>query len=152
MASEIAERAIERYTNEEIDSVYLVYNEFKSVIAQRLVVEQVLPIEHIGEPRCAPGRGHDAKRKRRRAIEAAKGTGVGLRPADTTRSMQQAAKFAHGSGGLHLRAIAGRIVSIAAAEIRSDSDFSRLAGIGGSRTCGAHDCHGVGNQQRNRHD
>jgi len=36
---------IERYEREEIDSVYLVFNEFKSVIAQRLIVEQILPIE-----------------------------------------------------------------------------------------------------------
>src|SRR5262249_743529 len=37
LASELAERLIDRYTRAEIDSVYLVYNEFKSVIAQRLV-------------------------------------------------------------------------------------------------------------------
>ena len=41
---------IERYAREEIDAVYLLYNEFKSVIAQRLVVEQILPIEQIGTP------------------------------------------------------------------------------------------------------
>ena len=55
MASELAERVIDRYTREEIDSVYIVYNEFKSVIAQRLVVEQILPIEQIGRaggPQC----------------------------------------------------------------------------------------------------
>src|SRR5262249_26205668 len=46
LASEIAEKLIARYTHAEIDSVYIVYNEFKSVIAQRLVVEQLLPIEH----------------------------------------------------------------------------------------------------------
>src|SRR3954462_11433099 len=44
-AREIAESIIERYTREEIDSVYLVYNEFKSVIAQRLIVDEILPIE-----------------------------------------------------------------------------------------------------------
>ena len=38
------------HASEEIDSVYMVFNEFKSVIAQRLVVEQILPIEQIGEP------------------------------------------------------------------------------------------------------
>ena len=38
------------FATAEIDSVYIVYNEFKSVIAQRLIVEQVLPIEEIGEP------------------------------------------------------------------------------------------------------
>src|ERR1700682_6115471 len=49
MASELAERVIDRYSSGEIDSVYLLYNEFKSMIAQRLIVEQVLPIEQIGE-------------------------------------------------------------------------------------------------------
>ena len=49
LASELAERVIERYSREEIDAVYLLYNEFKSVIAQRLVVEQILPIEQIGD-------------------------------------------------------------------------------------------------------
>ena len=50
LVSELAEHVIERYSREEIDSVYLLYNEFKSVIAQRLVVEQILPIE----PRAWP--------------------------------------------------------------------------------------------------
>ena len=49
MVGEMAERIIERYTREEIDSVYIVYNEFKSVIAQRLVVEKILPIEEVGK-------------------------------------------------------------------------------------------------------
>ena len=39
LANSIAEDVIERYTNKEIDSVYLIYNEFKSVIQQRRVVE-----------------------------------------------------------------------------------------------------------------
>ncbi|HEV2729320.1 MAG TPA: F0F1 ATP synthase subunit gamma, partial [Terriglobales bacterium] len=49
MVSEFAQRVIDRYGREEIDSAYLVYNEFKSVISQRLVVEKVLPIERVGE-------------------------------------------------------------------------------------------------------
>ncbi len=40
----MARSIIERYERAEIDSVYLDYNEFKSVIAQRLVVEKKLPI------------------------------------------------------------------------------------------------------------
>src|ERR1700756_1292198 len=48
-ASALAESVISRYCREEIDSVYIVFNEFKSVIAQRLIVEQILPIEQIGE-------------------------------------------------------------------------------------------------------
>src|SRR4051812_6002281 len=47
-AKDIAEEIIRAYTEAEVDSVYLVYNEFKSVIAQRLVVDEVLPIEQIG--------------------------------------------------------------------------------------------------------
>ena len=93
MASELANRVIERYAREEIDSVYLVYNEFKSVIAQRLVVEQVLPIEHIGAPEVRQAEGMTQKEKER-ALEAAKGAGVGIRPADTREIDAEAARFA----------------------------------------------------------
>src|SRR6202041_2699832 len=44
---ELAEEIITWYTHEEIDAAYLVYNEFKSVIQQRVVVERVLPIVEI---------------------------------------------------------------------------------------------------------
>jgi F-type H+-transporting ATPase subunit gamma len=93
LASEIADRIIMRYTHAEIDSVYLVYNEFKSVIAQRLVVEQLLPIEQIGAPTVAEAKEMDLEEKKR-AIEAAKGAGVGLRPADTREADAHAAEFA----------------------------------------------------------
>jgi F-type H+-transporting ATPase subunit gamma len=93
LAAEISEGIIERYTRAEIDSVYLVYNEFKSVIAQRLVVEQVLPVEHIGAPEVAQAREMELEEKQR-AIEAAKGTGVALRPADTREMDARAAAFA----------------------------------------------------------
>jgi F-type H+-transporting ATPase subunit gamma len=93
MASELAERIISRYTHAEIDSVYIVYNEFKSVIAQRLVVEQLLPIEQIGAPTVAEAKEMDLEEKKR-AIEAARGAGVGLRPADTREVDARAAQFA----------------------------------------------------------
>jgi F-type H+-transporting ATPase subunit gamma len=41
----IAGKAAELYRNEEIDAVYLIYNEFKSVVAQTLTTARVLPIE-----------------------------------------------------------------------------------------------------------
>ena len=47
-AREIAEQVVRLYTDQRVDSVYLVYNEFKSVIAQRLIVDEILPIEEIG--------------------------------------------------------------------------------------------------------
>ena len=43
-ARAVAAVAIEEYTGGQIDSVYLVYNEFKSVMQQRVVVERLLPI------------------------------------------------------------------------------------------------------------
>jgi F-type H+-transporting ATPase subunit gamma len=93
LASELAERVTERYAKEEIDSVYLLYNEFKSVIAQRLVVEQVLPIEQIGTPDVRMAEAMTGK-ERDRALEAAREAGVGIRPADTRDIDASAAKFA----------------------------------------------------------
>jgi len=46
--SEIVERAIEVYNRGEIDSVYVIYNEFKSVISQRLIAQRILPVQEIG--------------------------------------------------------------------------------------------------------
>ena len=93
LASDLAERIIERYTHAEIDSVYIVYNEFKSVIAQRLVVEQLLPVEHIGAPEIAQADEMRLEDKKR-ALEAAKGTGVSIRAADTREVDARAAAFA----------------------------------------------------------
>jgi len=41
----IAQAAIEAFIGGEVDRVVLIYNEFKSVISQRVVVEQLLPIQ-----------------------------------------------------------------------------------------------------------
>ena len=41
----IARRAMELFRKEEIDAVYLVFNEFKSVVSQKLTVSRVLPAE-----------------------------------------------------------------------------------------------------------
>ena len=77
-ASALAESVIARYKREEIDAVYVVFNEFKSVIAQRLIVEQILPIEQIGEQtvRLAEEPTEEEKKK---AKEAAVSAGVGMR-------------------------------------------------------------------------
>ncbi len=40
----IARKAMDLYRNAEIDAVYLLYNEFKSVVAQRLTLTQILPV------------------------------------------------------------------------------------------------------------
>jgi len=41
----IGQKLMDRFRNEEIDAVYLLYNEFKSVMAQRVTFAQVLPME-----------------------------------------------------------------------------------------------------------
>jgi F-type H+-transporting ATPase subunit gamma len=51
----IADAAIEEFTSGKASSVYLVYNEFKSVMTQRIVVERLLPIPRLeGEETGAP--------------------------------------------------------------------------------------------------
>jgi F-type H+-transporting ATPase subunit gamma len=50
-AAEIAETAMTAFTSGDVSSVYLVYNEFKSVMAQRLVMERLLPIPRL-EPQA----------------------------------------------------------------------------------------------------
>lgn len=44
-AADIAKNIIARFSAGEIDAVYLLYNEFKSVMTQRLVVSRILPVE-----------------------------------------------------------------------------------------------------------
>lgn len=46
-AQEIARDAIEAFTSGEVDAVDIVYNEFKSAIQQRPIVERVLPIPRL---------------------------------------------------------------------------------------------------------
>jgi len=45
VARNIARNIIDDFVNEKVDAVYAVYNEFKSIIAQRVIVERLLPIE-----------------------------------------------------------------------------------------------------------
>jgi F-type H+-transporting ATPase subunit gamma len=44
-AREIAAKMIERYSKAEIDAVYLIVNEFKSVMAPTLALKKILPVE-----------------------------------------------------------------------------------------------------------
>jgi F-type H+-transporting ATPase subunit gamma len=46
-AAALANAAIEEFTSGRVGSVHLVYNEFKSVMSQRIVVEQLLPIPRL---------------------------------------------------------------------------------------------------------
>src|SRR5438552_12833141 len=47
VAQDLAHELVDAYVERETDQVFLIYNEFKSVIQQRVVVERLLPIERI---------------------------------------------------------------------------------------------------------
>jgi F-type H+-transporting ATPase subunit gamma len=54
-AQEIARRAMAAFTSGEVDHVHLVYNEFKSVIQQRIVTDPLLPVPRsIANPKEPP--------------------------------------------------------------------------------------------------
>ena len=46
-ARSIAKAGIEAFQNGEVDSVYLIYNEFKSLMVQKVVIERLLPIPRL---------------------------------------------------------------------------------------------------------
>jgi F-type H+-transporting ATPase subunit gamma len=90
--AEISEKIIQRYEDGQVDAVYMIFNEFKSMIAQRLLVERVLPIPAIGEHDIAQAEELSQEEKKR-ALEAAKEAGVGLQGRDTTEIDKKAAQF-----------------------------------------------------------
>jgi F-type H+-transporting ATPase subunit gamma len=63
-AQTIAQLAIDAFTSGDADRVMLVYNEFKSVMTQRVVVDQLLPIargevdDETPPPQASPGEGY----------------------------------------------------------------------------------------------
>ena len=55
VAQRIAQSLIRSYVEREVDRIHIVYNEFKSVIAQKVIVEQLLPIRKLEfDPREPP--------------------------------------------------------------------------------------------------
>ena len=91
-AGKLAQKVAERYVHGEIDSAYLLFNEFKSVISQRLVAEQLLPIQEIGE-RTMEQLEAPTLEEKKHAAEAAMHAGVTLREADTSAADAEAKRF-----------------------------------------------------------
>jgi F-type H+-transporting ATPase subunit gamma len=89
---ELADSVIARYVREEIDAAYIVYNEFKSVIAQRLVVERLLPLIDISHPQIT-GAVEPTAEEKQRAAEAAMSAGIEIEAADTAEADEEAKKF-----------------------------------------------------------
>jgi F-type H+-transporting ATPase subunit gamma len=91
-ASTVGQKVVARYIDGEIDAVYILFNEFKSVIAQRLVAVRLLPITEIGEVDVQMAE-EPSEEERKQRIEAAKTAHAGLRAPDTSATDEAAAKF-----------------------------------------------------------
>jgi F-type H+-transporting ATPase subunit gamma len=50
-ARTVAEWLVDRFEKGDVDSIYIVYNEFKSAITQKLTVEKLLPIDEEEQPK-----------------------------------------------------------------------------------------------------
>jgi len=57
-ALDIGSDIVENFTNGTFDELYIVYNEFKSVIQQRVVIEKLLPLESLEPDEGALGGGY----------------------------------------------------------------------------------------------
>ena len=53
-ASDIGDVIVTEYASRELDARYLVYNEFKSAITQKVKIERLLPIEPMARPPTRP--------------------------------------------------------------------------------------------------
>jgi F-type H+-transporting ATPase subunit gamma len=90
--TEVARWVIKRYERAEIDSVYLVYNEFKSVLSQRIVVEKLLPIVRIGRHEIESAE-EMTEEQREAAVRAAASEGIEVHEPDTTEMDRESKKF-----------------------------------------------------------
>lgn len=88
----IAHSIVERYERAEIDAVYIVFNEFKSVISQRVVVEKLLPIRKLGSHEITVAEEMTEEQKEA-AGKAAQSAGVSISEPEETAYEQEAKKF-----------------------------------------------------------
>ncbi len=90
--SSMAYSIIARYECAEIDAVYIVYNEFKSVISQRVVVEKLLPIRKLGEHEITAAEVMTDE-QRDAAAKAAESAGVSIHEPESAEVDAEAKKF-----------------------------------------------------------
>ena len=88
----MARDIIARYERAEIDSVYIVYNEFKSVLQQRIVVEKLLPIVKLGA-QTVEASEEMTEEQREAAVKAAEAEGISVHAPDESAMEQEAKKF-----------------------------------------------------------
>jgi F-type H+-transporting ATPase subunit gamma len=90
--SDMARSIVERYSRAEIDSVYVVYNEFKSVISQRVVVEKLLPIRKLGSHEITVAEEMTEEQKEA-AGRAARTAGISVHAPEESAFEAEAKKF-----------------------------------------------------------
>ena len=88
----MAREVVHRYIEEELDAVYLVYNEFKSVLSQRVVVERILPIIEPGQRDIKQAEEMSQEEREEMALAAAH-AGISVREADSSEAEKEAKKF-----------------------------------------------------------
>jgi F-type H+-transporting ATPase subunit gamma len=91
-AATLGHEIVHRYVEQEIDAAYVVYNEFKSVIAQRVVVERILPIMKVGERNIEQAVEMTQEEREQQAMAAAS-AGISLKQADTAEADREAKNF-----------------------------------------------------------
>jgi F-type H+-transporting ATPase subunit gamma len=90
--TEVANSIIGRYERAEIDAVYIVYNEFKSVISQRVVVEKLLPIRKLGSYDVTVAE-EMSEEQREAAAKSAADAGISVNAPEESVAEQEAKKF-----------------------------------------------------------
>jgi F-type H+-transporting ATPase subunit gamma len=90
--SKVAQSIVARYEHAEIDSVYIVFNEFKSVISQRVVVEKLLPIRKLGSHEVT-ALEEMTEEQREAAAKAAQTSGVSINEPESAEAEAEAKKF-----------------------------------------------------------
>ncbi|MGC2164164.1 MAG: FoF1 ATP synthase subunit gamma [Silvibacterium sp.] len=85
---EVGEEVVARYEHEEIDAAYLVYNEFKSVIQQRVVVERILPIIEFGKHDITAAQEMSAE-ERAKAGHSAMTAGISVQPGEAAADIRE---------------------------------------------------------------
>jgi F-type H+-transporting ATPase subunit gamma len=90
--SEAADEIVKRYSRGQLDSVYLLFNEFRSVIAQRVIVQRLLPVQEIGRREVTHAEELSLA-ERERMGEAARSAGISLKEPEPSELERQAVKF-----------------------------------------------------------
>jgi F-type H+-transporting ATPase subunit gamma len=90
--SDATQQIVKRYSQQQLDSVYLLFNEFKSVIAQRVIVQRLLPVQELGRREVTQAE-EMSQAERERAGEAARSAGISLKEPEPSELEREAVKF-----------------------------------------------------------